>query len=105
LDQKRNDQEVLFESGGDLQPDEVLRVVEPSLSTGRRRSEPVLSDKSQEDPGRLHRLFDLSDEVDSGADRIDVDKDPVRSEPSAQSIVQSPRKAGGVVTPIGDEDV
>ena len=47
---------------------------------------------------------ELLDEVESGLDGIDIDEDLAMREAAREVVVESSRHAGGVVSPIIDED-
>jgi hypothetical protein len=46
LDAGRNDEDVALEGGFELDPDEVVRVVEPATALGVRRAEPLLPSRA-----------------------------------------------------------
>ena len=91
----------------DLDADEVLRVVQPSLAFPRPFSvtnfKPLLSDNRQQDVALSHRLVEVFAEIDADRGCVDVQKDVVAAEMRFQAVVNSARDVLAVLAAVGDE--
>jgi hypothetical protein len=103
LDAGRNDEDVALEGGFELDPDEVVRVVELATALGVRRAEPLLPEESDEDVTGGHGLGDHFDEVGAEIDRVDVHEDVLGAEAGGESVVEAARVPAGIVTAVTEE--
>jgi hypothetical protein len=103
IDQDRDHGYVALESGFDLDPDKVPRVVDTPVSVGPPG--PVLSDHDEDEVALTDSRVDVFTEVDTEGDVINVPKDGVGTEVGMKTIVDSPGNAYRIITPVGEEDL
>ena len=95
--------------GGNLEPEEIVRVVQsPSLRSVLHRR-PVLADDSEQNRARLELALDDCDEVVTGRDVIRNDvigifENAVTPEPGAKMLQERTDDVSAVLAPIADED-
>ena len=104
IDQNRDDADVTRQGGLDLQPDEVIGVVEarrPCSSVIVSHWFPI---SASEDVAGSDRAGDHLDEVVAQLDRVDVLEDLPAAVVVRESLVQPAGRVGGVIAPVADKD-
>ena len=104
VEQQRN----CVHAGGQRRRDFALHQIAGVVNAGALAAafaQPAPADQHQQHPRAAHRLVDHLVEALAGADVVDVDEHSLGAEFAAQRIADRPGVAGGVVTPIADEDL
>jgi hypothetical protein len=102
-DQHRNHSLVPFQGQFDFDADEIIRIIEPSVSVLIHRIEPTWTDDRQQRVALPNLLVQSLEEVDSRSDTVDVHEQVFRLKRLPQPIKQAPRIARIVATTIIDE--
>src|SRR6266478_4660264 len=87
-----------------LQPNQISRVIEATLSTDVRRAKPVLADHCAQALAQTDCLVDHFREIRTGLDGVDVHEHGVLAKSGAQCVIQSTRVSCRVIAPVVDED-
>ena len=103
INQDRDDADVARQGGLDLQPDEVIGVIEaaPPILIGDR--EPLITDQRQQHIAGSDRSGDHLDEVVAQLDRVDILED-LAAVTVGQPVVQPACRVGRLLPPVTDED-
>ena len=104
VDQDRDEQDLPLQRGLDLEPDEVVGVVQAPRSVRGGDVEPLLADQGEQDVARPDGVGDGLDEVVTELDGVDVLEDLVRPEPLGEAVVEPARRVRRVLPPVADED-
>ena len=104
LDQDRDEQDLPRERGLDLEPDEVVGVVEPTRPVRAGDVEPVLADQGEQDVARPDRVRDRLDEVVAELDGVDILEDLIRPEAFGEAVVEPACRVRRVLPAVADED-
>ena len=104
LNEYRDNPKVPFQGGLDLQSNKISIVIKTSMASHIGGAQPVLADDGNAYLAGAHRLPDRFGEVSPCRDRVDVHENRLATETGAQCVVQAAGVAGGVVTPVTDED-
>jgi hypothetical protein len=102
--QHRDDRDVTFERGRDLETNEVTWIVESALSILINGVEPILTDEREEDAARSELLVEDATKVEPLLHPRDIDKDRLFSKPIAKILEQAARLTFRVAPAIADED-
>jgi hypothetical protein len=102
--QHRNHAHAALERGRDLEPHEIVRIVEAALAGRILRIEPPRPDQREQHRTGTDRLADRVDEVRTGFDGFDVTPDLIAREGLLQVVGETTRMPTAVVTPIAQED-
>ena len=89
----------------DLEPDEVLRVVQAALAVELLGAEPAAADDDEHGIGRAHRRVQALHEVDSRLERVDVHEHLMGAELLDQPVVEPARVCRRILAAIADEDL
>ena len=104
LNEHRNDARALpLEGGPDLDPHEVLRILQPKSAPFVGGIEPARADHGKQDISSGYRLRHDLVEIKPRLDPVHIHED-VLAKPPDKRVVQSPRLPSGVITPVIEED-
>jgi hypothetical protein len=104
LDQDRDEADVAVQRRLDLEPHEILGIIEapPPVLVGDR--EPLPADQCEEHVTASHRIGDHLDEVVARLDGVDVLEDLCSAEVPGEPFDQPAGRHGVRVVPVADED-
>jgi hypothetical protein len=104
LHQHGDDADAAREGAGDLDPGEVVRVLEAPAAVRTPAAQPLSPDHRDEDIAGADLPVDGLHEVDSGLEARDVHEDRALPESRPQPVEQTARVACRVLPSIADED-
>jgi hypothetical protein len=104
LDEDRDHPHVAFQGRLELQPDEVVGVLEPSPAVSVGRRDPLRADHRQQHLAGADRTGDDLGEVDPQVDGGDIHEHPLGAEALGEPVVQPSGEVAALLTPIADED-
>ena len=87
-----------------LEPNEVVRIVEPACAVCCTCRRPSRSDHNEHRGGLLKRLVQHVDEVGARVDCVDIEEDLISAETSSQVVGEPAGIARRIVSAIADED-
>jgi hypothetical protein len=103
LDENRDYPDASLEGGGDFEPHEIPRVIQPP-SALVRASQPLSPDDNEQDLTRADGIFDVFDEVSTRFNALNVDENNLRAEMCSQLIGQAPGVRRAFRPAVTDED-
>jgi hypothetical protein len=103
IDEDRDYWDVSSQRGRDLNPYEVVLVVQPAPAVSIGRVEPPGADNREQNLTLRQFGFDLPDEIRAGPHRIHVKEDSVARKMALEMIAEATRNAKGVLASITDE--
>ena len=104
VEQHRKEPYAAAQPSLDFKPNEVIGIVDPSLSGPVPRVQPFPADDDDEGVAAGYPLLDNSREVVARSDIVDVDKDPIGPEAFPQRVREAVSRVRRVVTAVADED-
>jgi hypothetical protein len=104
-DQDRNNWNVSRQCAFDFHTDEVARIRQPRLASAIDRLQPRRANDHEHDIRFRDRTVEVPPEVHAKRNRVDIHVDSIVPEVLDQAIVDAAGYIGGVITPIGDEDL
>jgi hypothetical protein len=104
VDENRDYPNASFECSLDLQPDEVLWIVQAALAVLVLDRQPLWSDKREQDVAGGGCRSDPLDEIIARRDVVYVFEDPIGAEPFNHQLIQQLGRPGRFLPPIADED-
>ena len=104
LHQHRDHRNAALQRRGDLEPDEILGVVDPPHAIAVAGRQPLAPDQCEQDVALGNLGVDHLPEVDAGLDRDDVHEHRVVAEARPQPLEQTPGMPLGVLAPVTDEN-
>lgn len=100
----RYDANLALQSRSGLEPDEVMRVVEPASTRGVGGGDPFIANHHDQHPARADCVFDRLDKIEPGFYPLDIHEHLVCAEMACKAVVQATGITGRIVASITDED-
>jgi hypothetical protein len=104
MDEHGNHRYLTFQSGADLESNEVIGVVNPTLTVASDDREPARPDDSEEHAALSNTLIDHAAKVRSRPDVYHIHEDAIVAKDTRQVGEEPARFAFGVVAPVTDEN-
>jgi hypothetical protein len=104
LDQDRDNPNATGQCCLNLQPDDVIGIIQPAAAAPVGRDQPGRADDRQQHPAGCHRAEDLLSEIHAELDRVHIDENLVLAETISQSVMQPTRKMAGFLSAVADKD-
>ena len=104
LDEHWDHDPIELKSGRELDPDEVVRVLEPPSASGVGHRQPVVPDEREHGVDGHDRRLDHLLKGLSWFEGVHVHEDVLVAELGAETLHQAPRLWGCVTPPVADED-
>jgi hypothetical protein len=104
VDQHRDDPDVAFQRRLDLQPDQVVGVIELAAALSVGAVQPLVPNQRQQHVARPDGGRDRLGEVQAGLDGVDVHKHALVAEVVRQPVPDPAYHVAGVLAPVAEED-